>query len=770
MNPFRFSRMRFHLLVVASLLSFALSEPLPAAEKLEPLGFTLAIPRSADPIIINSAGMKIVNLFSSPEAEGVSAITRWSHLERSERERALGGRPGALTTDRFQADGLELCRETWISHDRRQTAFRHRLLNRGDRPLRLAALHPFDCPGPDGLSLFESEPKDWTVLVEERHKNGLPRVLSPANEPAFEADPFCLLSPGGSPVRRLFIGHLSLTGHLAAVRAEFTKAPARVTLQRLFSDCQFDGIIVPPGGERSSQWLLLSIGDSPRALIDGFAEAVGQFHGVKQPRQRPPSVFCTWYYHGFHYNEENFNEDLEALAKNRMPFDVFLIDECWSLNRWGDFEPIQTWPSGMKVAADRIRGLGYRPGIWTCPYLVDFESRLAKNHPEWVLKNTKGQPVIFTMNKRDHWVLDPTFPGVCDYLEETYRKLAEDWGYEYFKFDFMRAVFLPSDQKFYNPELTRLEAYRLGLEAIRRGTGPDAYISVCGGHYGGSLGIADSQRSGSDVLSIWRSSEIPKFRQNLLRTWMSRLWHVDPDAMMVRRNTVKVHQDSDLSLGLLSDAEAQTVALNQYLGGGLVCFTEPMARLDEDRRALYRHVIPSVSSRSVPLDLFDPLCPGALLTRIVPECSALEPWVTVSLVNWTDVEKTGSLRLEEEVVGSLNSREYLVFDFWKQEVLGIFRGGASIDLGSLPPHASRLLRIAPWTGRTAVLAGTDLHFSGGGVEIEDWEVGAARARGRVKTDWACPVTVTVAFPDIEKGFVAMKAQVDPQQPGFSVRR
>jgi alpha-galactosidase len=100
----------------------------------------------------------------------------------------------------------------------------------------------------------------------------------------------------------------------------------------------------------------------------------------------------------------------------------------------------------------------------------------------------------------------------------------------------MRAVFLEGDYQFFNPHINRLEAYRMGLEAIRRGVGDDAYISVCGGHFGGSIGIADSQRSGSDVVSFWDPNEIPKYRQNMLRTWMNRLWHVDPDAMMVRRN------------------------------------------------------------------------------------------------------------------------------------------------------------------------------------------------------------------------------------------
>lgn len=206
----------------------------------------------------------------------------------------------------------------------------------------------------------------------------------------------------------------------------------------------------------------------------------------------------------------------------------------------------------MKNAADKIRALGYKPGIWTCPFLVDSGAQLSKDHPEWLLKDVNGDRVTFFMNQKDHWVLDPTFPGVCDFFEETYRKLSNDWGYEYFKFDFMRSVILPVDQRFYDATATRLQSYRRGLEAIRRGAGPDAYLAVCGGHYGGSLGIANSQRSGSDVVSIWREKEIPKFRQNILRTWMSRLWHVDPDAMMVRKRSEKVH-DNELSLGLLTD-------------------------------------------------------------------------------------------------------------------------------------------------------------------------------------------------------------------------
>ena len=65
---------------------------------------------------------------------------------------------------------------------------------------------------------------------------------------------------------------------------------------------------------------------------------------------------------------------------------------------------------------------------------------------------------------------------------------------------------------------------------------------------------------------------------------MSRLWHVNPDAMMVR-------QPSDTHEQKLTDAEARTSAANQYLAGGMVKLTFLFAGLDDYTRSLYRHII-----------------------------------------------------------------------------------------------------------------------------------------------------------------------------------
>jgi hypothetical protein len=370
------------------------------------------------------------------------------------------------------------------------------------------------------------------------------------------------------------------------------------------------------------------------------------------------------------------------------------------------------------------------------------------------------------MNNRDHFILDLTYPGVCDYLEEQFRKISKDWGYEYFKFDFMRSVFLDTDQQFYDRSATSLEAYRMGLEAIRRGTGNDAYISVCGGHYGASFGIANSQRSGSDVKSRWDGTELPKYRQNILRTWMGALWHVDPDAMMVRRQNLPEPTDRrGLTTGLFTDDEAFTNALNQFIGGDLVTFTEDFARIDQDRKMLYKHVIPPVNSNSKPIDLFNLICPEMMVTEITPWCKKLKPWNMLSVINWSDEDKSYSIAPDKKVTGSIQGEKFLVFDFQGQQIVGWFSKGEKFSIQNLKGHSSKLLKIVAWDGESPMFLGTDLNFSCGGVEITDIDFYNGRFSGEIETGWSVPVKLSFVVPSPE-GYALKQITTVPGQMKF----
>ena len=579
-------------------------------------------------------------------------------------------------------------------------------------------------------------------------------------------DPFFIINNNRGEGNNLFIGYQTFDLHLAEIEISFD---GDLKLENITAKCDFEGVDVPPDGSRTSQWVIISQGSDPNLLIDDYTERIRAYYNSEEPGKNAPAVYCTWYYHADNYNEEIFNGDIVQFKKEHLPFDVFLIDECWDVADWGDFEANSLFPHGMKWVAGQINSAGYTAGIWCTPFLVDGESDLSKNHPSWLLKNSKGKLCTFNMNERDHYILDLTFPGVCDYLEDQFRKISRDWGYGYFKFDFMRSVFIDTDQQFFDKTATSLEAYRKGLEAIRRGTGHDAYISVCGGHYGASFGIADTQRSGSDVKSQWDEKELPKYRQNILRTWMAGLWHVDPDAMMVRRQEKALPTDKrSLTTGLFTDDEAFTNTVNQFIGGNLITFTEDFAKIDNDRKMLYKHVIPSVNSASRPLDPFNPVCPEIMLTEITPVCEKLDIWNMLSIINWSNFKKDYEIRLDQKVTGNLKGDRFLVYDFQSGEIIDWISRDETTKIQGVKAHQSRLLKIVPWDGRALMFLGTDLNFSCGGLEIADITYYNNKIAGRLETGWSVPVKLTFVIPGL-KGFETRKVETVPGQKRFFVR-
>lgn len=740
-------------------------------------------------VATTSDGAKIGDVRSGwmpPVTNPQTHPSSWQYVDRTEELLEQAGEEGFVTIDRFQASDYELCREVWMSKKYDWAAIRHVFRNVGDQSVQLHALLPLRCDGADSFLIDGLGAHEWDVLIQKRFKNDGPTAFRPgvrdddlvmAEKPVgptgelvdeldeqitqVRADPFCIIRRRGlvkNPA--LLMGYLSQTGHLSRLVLQFSNdSSGSVSLEHITAECELDGVLVPSGTERSSQWLVFSGGEVNQVISD-FVGRVGVYHHVEPPPLPPPSVWCSFSVYGESYNEQLFSEDLNDLSKRPVPFDVILIDGGWERSR-GEWNPDpELWPSGMKSAAERIASLGYRPALWTAPFTVSSDSPIAREYPNWMARTGEGKPYEYMSG----FVLDTTAPGVCDYLEGLYRTLTFDWGYQYHKFDFMRGIFNNPDIRFYDQSSTRLDAYRVGLEAIRRGAGPDAYLCVCGGHYGGSIGLANAQRSGSDVRGWWEIMK-PRIKQNLMRTWMHRLWHVDPDAMLLRRREVPLVEGNmgAYTLGKFNDDEVQTVVLNQYLGGQLICLGEAFRYLDEDRRALLRHAIPSIATAAVPLDPFEPTAPSQLLTRVIPKCDDLEPWHTLALINWTDDSKAMSTTLCPRVTDGLPSDRFLVSEFFSEELIGIVPAGGEVDLGAIPPHASRLLRIAPWRGDCPVLVGTDLNFSGGGVEVVEWNNYSETVKGRIATDWDYPCRVSVAFP--KGGDFILTETVVPQGGG-----
>ncbi|MBO3745234.1 alpha-galactosidase [Streptosporangiaceae bacterium NEAU-GS5] len=269
------------------------------------------------------------------------------------------------------------------------------------------------------------------------------------------------------------------------------------------------------------------------------------------------NVWCTWYAYYETITEQQLNKDIAALAD--LPFDVVQVDDGWERSV-GDWEPNDKFPSGMKALAERITGAGLRAGLWIAPFIVLPGSRTASEHPEWLLRDSGGAPVVAGNNwGTGYWALDLTHPGVAEHLAELIHRVVHEWGFTYLKLDFINAGAVPGVR---HSGAHREQAYRAALALIRQVAGPDVYLLGSGALPLPSFGLIDGLRSGPDVAPLWTNyasadpSDAMAYNamvNALHRLWWAPLAQVDPDIVYFRS---RLNLLTDLQMGWLRDLAA----------------------------------------------------------------------------------------------------------------------------------------------------------------------------------------------------------------------
>ena len=416
---------------------------------------------------------------------------------------------------------------------------RLRAVNVGDQPLRLLRLESLRVERPENLAcgLRWAETR---VMIQGRHKNDIPAIVTLG-----QRDENMLEAMGGLTESGLRVGESSgellvsdtltvlygasgclLIAHPEGVRDFcFTEISPAGGAPCLVSGSE-PGVILNPGEAREGEPLLLRAGPDASVLIRDWAADKALRYGARRGRLKTPAVFCTWYYYGLTVSLEDVRSDLGQIREKRLPYDVFQLDEGWETTL-GEWEPNARFPVSMRALAEESRAAGLIPGIWTSPFIAHETASLWREHPDWRLTLPDGSPALFPMNGTVYQVLDVTNPAVRDWVRAFYRKLTADWGYRYHKLDFTRAAVLWPEARRFDPRLSLVEAWRLAMQAVREGIGEDGWLLVCGGLYDAAIGIADAQRTGSDVLSMWQSEggggkAVPcTVKQSLMRAHMS---------------------------------------------------------------------------------------------------------------------------------------------------------------------------------------------------------------------------------------------------------
>lgn len=643
-----------------------------------------------------------------------------------------------------------------------------RARNVGQEPVYLESLTPLWIKN-GALSLGETDSRQWLFYRQGRHKNDLPSVCclgdrderfadalvslaetggrgqDGADDTVLVSDSLSILRAGENSADNLMIGFVTSDKHMVRTLVELDE---NRRFKALAASSEIN-IRLDPGKEVEAEWVEIAFPQDVFEKIDAFALRKARRYGARVS-DVVPSVYCTWYYYGLTVSARDVLENLHYLTSRKIPFDVYQIDEGWE-RVLGDWRPNDKFPEGMQVLARDIAARGYVPGLWTSPFIAHETAPITAEHPEWFLNHTDGTPCFFPMNNTIYRVLDVTHPDARRWVKELYQVL-RGWGYLYHKLDFTRAAVIQSDCVYYDETVSIATAYRAAVQCVRDGIGQDAYLLMCGGLYDPLIGLVDAQRAGSDVLSMWSQQALERkggkvapftIKQSLLRFYMNRWWHNDPDALMVRRQKDRT-LELNLTYGLLNDTEALTSTLNQYIGGGIVCSTEPMAKIEDDRLMLLRHIVPALPVHAVPRDLFGP----GRYPSVIDVAVQNGAWHTVCVINWSDTASMPcTLTLGEALLGEFAGRhaKFLAAAFDGSAVYENLACGDTITMGTIPPHGSMVVKIMAQDALPAVV-GSDAHFSMG-AELD--ELSFIDGVLSFKTNWGFqwPVRYDVLLPE-----------------------
>lgn len=447
-----------------------------------------------------------------------------------------------------------------------------------------------------------------------------------------------------------------------------------------------DGVTLAPGATRAMEPLYFARADESAArLAARWAAMLGAaMHArIDAPYQRG---WCSWYHYFHAITEDAMRANIRSLAamRSEFPIEVVQLDDGFQ-SALGDWDSTNAkFPSGLKALADEIRGAGFRAGIWSAPFLAARDSRLMREHPDWFIMHSSGDPVRAAYNT--NWTtgqdafayaLDAGNPELRAHHEQLFAKLVHEFGYSYLKLDFLYAAAAQGIR--HDASFTRAEMLRAGLEAIRRGAGDDAFILGCGCPLGPAVGIVDGMRIGPDVAPYWdaRSGASEPATAAALdaivaRSFMHRrLWLNDPDCLMLRARQTRLTAEERGAL-------AATIAAS----GGMLLISDDMALLEREAGALYRAVAAlgaevDDDAASEPVLALDLMTSGAIRGLVKP----MRDGALAMLLNLGASRQRIRLFDLRLGVGKMTQRDF---------------GGAEHALGDsieIPPHAARTIRI-----------------------------------------------------------------------------
>jgi alpha-galactosidase len=274
--------------------------------------------------------------------------------------------------------------------------------------------------------------------------------------------------------------------------------------------------------------------------LDGLAD---RFHELVRARSTHPTtprplVLNTW-------EAVYFDHDLDrllGLAERAAAIGVerLVLDDGWFRGRRDDTAGLgdwyvdeKVWPQGLSPLADRVHELGMQFGLWVEPEMVNLDSRLARENPEWILgpSDELGPP------QRHQYALNIAHEKAWAYLLERLDSLVTEYSVDYLKWDHNRDLHEavqrdPRGLDRPGVHAQILALYRL-LDALKE-RHPALEIESCAGG-GGRIDLAILERTDR----VWPSDCNDPLERQMIQRWTGQL--VPPELVATHVSAAEAH-------------------------------------------------------------------------------------------------------------------------------------------------------------------------------------------------------------------------------------
>jgi len=281
-----------------------------------------------------------------------------------------------------------------------------------------------------------------------------------------------------------------------------------------------------------------------------------------EDKNRKYSGFTTWYNFYQDISQRKIHKNLYYYTQKNPTADIFQIDDGYQcfVGDWLDVD-LGKFPNGMKKIASKIKSKNIIPGLWLAPFSVEKKSKLFKEHPDWIVRDSKNRPYKAGSNWSGFYALDIDNRNVKNYLEKVFDTIINDWGFTFLKLDFLySACILPRNNK------TRGQLMCEAMDFLNE-TCNKAVLLGCGVPLGPAFWNVDFCRIGADISLEWDNKPYMRFavkervssRNSVVNTVFrkhldKRVFANDPDVFMLRTSNCCMDYVEKYILGNINSA------------------------------------------------------------------------------------------------------------------------------------------------------------------------------------------------------------------------